>query len=122
MKTSRLYMVWPSLFVAFLVGCGTDETLPETGNPSVPDNSGASSSEVELVSETNPIPNGYEQEAEQRGSIVRMDYDTRDYAEGSGASRTNTAYVYLPYGYDEQKRYNIMYLVHGHYGTASTYF
>lgn len=115
-------MVWPSLFVAFLVGCGTDETLPETGNPSVPDNSGASSSEVELVSETNPIPNGYEQEAEQRGSIVRMDYDTRDYAEGSGASRTNTAYVYLPYGYDEQKRYNIMYLVHGHYGTASTYF
>ena len=121
MKTSRLYMVWPFLFVAFLVGCGTDETLPETGNPSVPDNSGASSSEVELVSETNPIPNGYEQEAEQRGSIVRMDYDTRDYAEGSGASRTNTAYVYLPYGYDEQKRYNIMYLVHGHYGTASTY-
>ena len=115
-------MVWPFLFVAFLVGCGTDETLPETGNPSVPDNSGASSSEVELVSETNPIPNGYEQEAEQRGSIVRMDYDTRDYAEGSGASRTNTAYVYLPYGYDEQKRYNIMYLVHGHYGTASTYF
>lgn len=52
------------------------------------------------------------------------DYDTRDYAEGAGATRTNTAYVYLPYGYDENtaQRYNVIYLVHGHYGTASTTF
>lgn len=115
-------MVLPLFLVAFLAGCGTDDTLPETGNSSVPGNSGTPSSEVELVSETTPIPDGYEQEAEQRGSIVRVDYNTRDYAEGSGAARTNTAYVYLPYGYDGQERYNIMYLVHGHYGTASTYF
>ena len=53
-------MVWPFLFVAFLVGCSTDETLPETGNSSVPGNSGTPSSEVELVSETTPIPDGYE--------------------------------------------------------------
>ena len=115
-------MVLPLLLVAFLAGCGTDENLPETGNPSAPDNSGASSPEVELVSETTPIPDGYEQEAQQRGNVIRIDYDTRDYAEGSGSARTNTAYVYLPYGYDGQERYNIMYLVHGHYGTASTYF
>lgn len=115
-------MVLPLFLIAFLAGCGTDDTLPETGNSSVPGNSGTPSSEMELVSETTPIPDGYEQEAEQRGSIVRVDYNTRDYAEGSGAARTNTAYVYLPYGYDGQERYNIMYLVHGHYGTASTYF
>ena len=89
-------MVLPLFLVAFLAGCGTDDTLPETGNSSVPGNSGTPSSEVELVSETTPIPDGYEQEAEQRGSIVRVDYNTRDYAEGSGAARTNTAYVYLP--------------------------
>ena len=73
------------------------------------------------LTDTNRKRNSVE-EAEQRGSIVRVDYNTRDYAEGSGAARTNTAYVYLPYGYDGQERYNIMYLVHGHYGTASTYF
>ena len=88
-------MVLPLFLVAFLAGCGPDDTLPETGNSSVPGNSGTPSSEVELVSETTPIPDGYEQEAEQRGSIVRVDYNTRDYAEGSGAARTNTAYVIL---------------------------
>lgn len=80
-------MVLTLLLVAFFAGCGTDENLPETGNPSVPGNSGTSSPEMELVSKTTPIPDGYEQEAEQRGSIVRVDYNTRDYAEGSGAAR-----------------------------------
>ena len=48
--------------------------------------------------------------------------DTRDYAEGSGAARANTAYVYLPYGYSENQRYNILYFVHGHYSTAASTF
>ena len=37
-------------------------------------------------------------------------------------TRTNTAYVYLPYGYDAQKQYNILYFVHGHYSTAASTF
>lgn len=77
-----------------------------------------------LVNKTNPAPASYEQEAEHRGEVVRIDYDTRDYAEGTGAARTNTAFVYLPYGYNENtdRRYNVLYFVHGHYGTASTTF
>ena len=79
---------------------------------------------TELISKTNPVPAVYEQEAEQRGEVVRIDYDTYDYAEGTGVARTNTAYVYLPYGYDENtnQHYNVLYFVHGHYGTASTTF
>mgnify|MGYP001097549857 FL=1 len=79
---------------------------------------------TKLISKTNPVPAVYEQEAQQRGQVVRIDYDTRDYAEGTGAARTNTAYIYLPYGYDENtdQRYNVLYFVHGHYGTASTTF
>lgn len=77
-----------------------------------------------LVNKTNPAPASYEQEAEHRGEVVRIDYPTRNYAESTGAARTNTAYVYLPYGYDENtdQRYNVLYFVHGHYGTASTTF
>lgn len=77
-----------------------------------------------LMNKTNPVPAVYEQEAEQRGEVVRIDYDTRDYAEGTGAVRTNMAYVYLPYGYDEHtdRCYNVLYFVHGHYGTAATTF
>ena len=77
---------------------------------------------AELVSETLPVPDGYGQEADERGSIVCIDYDTRDYAKGTGAARTNTAYVCLPYGYDAQRRYNILYFVHGHYSTAASTF
>ena len=77
-----------------------------------------------LINKTYPVPASYEQEAEHRGEVVRIDYQTRDYAESTGAARTNTAYVYLPYGYDEHpdRRYNVLYFVHGHYGTASTTF
>lgn len=79
---------------------------------------------TKLINKTNPVPAVYEQEAQQRGQVVRIDYDTRDYAEGTGAARTNTAYIYLPYGYDENtdQRYNVLYFVHGHYGTPSTTF
>ena len=65
---------------------------------------------TELISKTNPVPAVYEQEAEQRGEVVRIDYDTYDYAEGTGVARTNTAYVYLPYGYDENtnQHYNVL--------------
>lgn len=75
-----------------------------------------------MINETRPIPDGYGQDANEQGSIVRIDYDTRDYAEGTGMTRTNTAYVYLPYGYDAQKQYNILYFVHGHYSTAASTF
>ena len=77
-----------------------------------------------LISKTTPYPESYAEEAGHRGRIERIDYDTHDYAEGTGQSRSNTAYVYIPYGYDENEsqRYNVLYLVHGHYGTASTMF
>lgn len=77
-----------------------------------------------LINKTAPYPESYAEEAGHRGRIERVDYDTHDYAEGTGQSRRNTAYVYIPYGYDEDdnQRYNVLYLVHGHYGTASTMF
>ena len=93
--------------------------------PAIPDNEGTTAETyTQLVSKTRAYPDSYEQEATQRGTIVTIDYDTRDYADGTGAARTNTAQVYLPYGYSEDtaRRYNVLYLVHGHYGNASTYF
>lgn len=78
---------------------------------------------TQLVNKTQAIPDGYLSETARQGEVVRIDYDTRDYADGTMAVRQNTAYVYLPYGYDTdtERRYNVLYLVHGHYGTASTY-
>ena len=41
--------------------------------------------------------------------------DSRDYTDASQPVLQKTAYVYLPYGYDEadqETRYNILYLMH----------
>lgn len=88
---------------------------PEQEQPDTPDRP---QDYAGLISKTHPVPANYGQEAEHLGEVVRIDYNTRDYAEGTGAARTNTAYVYLPYGYDNNptQRCNVLYFVHGHYG------
>ena len=63
----------------------------------------------------------YWEECEQPGTVVPLEYDTYFYAldakNGDALSHetpvTKTAYVYLPYGYDETKEYDILYLMHG---------
>lgn len=78
----------------------------------------------QLISKTKSYSADYTQEALHRGRIERIDYSTRNYAEGNDRERDNTAYVYLPYGYDDDvsMQYNVLYLIHGHYGTASSMF
>ena len=73
---------------------------------------------------TQRVPTEYLAPASEQGTVVPIDYETKDYA-GDGADITKTAYVYLPYGYDEEDtetRYNILYLMHGWGGHAGEYF
>ncbi len=46
------------------------------------------------------------------GTIEHISYQTKDYF-GDGAELTKHAYVYLPYGYDASKQYDVLYLMHG---------
>ena len=55
---------------------------------------------------------------------MQVEYDSEDYLRGD-APVTKTAWVYLPYGYDEsdtETRYDIIYLMHGWGGAAGEYF
>ena len=101
---------------------GNNGTIPPGQEES--DTPGRPQEYTELINRTVAVPAPYELEAEHRGEVVRVDYDTRDYAEGTGAVRTNTAYVYLPYGYDGDsgRQYEVFYFVHGHYATAASFF
>lgn len=72
----------------------------------------------ELVTELAPGVNSlyriydarfWEAPSTQPGTIVRFDYTTDVY----GEPINQWANVYLPYGYDENKQYNIMYFTHG---------
>ncbi|MCR5324270.1 MAG: hypothetical protein K6E85_13495 [Lachnospiraceae bacterium] len=48
----------------------------------------------------------------QAGKIEAITYMAHDYL-GDGPDVEKKAFVYLPYGYDETKQYNVMYLCHG---------
>ncbi|MBR2594054.1 MAG: glycoside hydrolase [Firmicutes bacterium] len=89
------------------------------------ENEGASSDKGMMqTGYTLPVPEEYLKTAARQGSVVKIDYTSRDYVR-EGAEITKTAYVYLPYGYDEEDeetRYDIVYLMHGWGGHAGEYF
>ena len=46
------------------------------------------------------------------GKIEKITYASHDWY-GSGSEITKDAYVYLPFGYSDEKQYNVLYLMHG---------
>ena len=63
----------------------------------------ASSENKETMEQTGytvAVPSSYKAASDQPGTVTRLDYDSKDYVR-DGAAITKTAYVYTPYGYDE---------------------
>lgn len=59
------------------------------------------------------IPSKYSaQRFQEAGTLEKITYTTHDYF-GDGSEIEKYANVYLPYGYDEEKQYNVLYLMHG---------
>lgn len=66
------------------------------------------------------IPIGYFENTDQSGQVIQVTYESRDYTGGDTVIE-KPAWVYLPYGYDENDtdtRYDILYLMHGWTMTA----
>ena len=57
----------------------------------------------------NYTPKFWDAPSEQPGTVERLDYATGAY----GDTRAQWANVYLPYGYDAEKQYDILYFFHG---------
>ena len=53
------------------------------------------------------------QETGKKGTVERFIYNTQTYDERVSQPMEKGAWVYLPYGYDSSKQYNILYLLHG---------
>ena len=59
------------------------------------------------------VPQSYDSaECAQPGALEKLDYETKAYAT-DGRTVLKSAWVYLPWGYDEARQYNILYLLHG---------
>ena len=97
-----------------VTACSTDgvEALAEAGD-TPPD------FEIQY---TMPVPSDFFQAAEHQGTIELVEYDSRDYTSSSLPVTHKPAYVYVPYGYDPSKQYDIIYLLHGWTGVAEEYF
>lgn len=69
------------------------------------------------------IPQEYFEESEQQGVLVELVYDTFESMTYEQESMVlhKRAIVYLPYGYSEDTRYNVFYLMHGGWSDETTY-
>lgn len=102
-----------------LSGCTTSPAPEESTTPS---NQEEATIPVEqenlsgvIPNELEYVPDGYTRPAEHQGTLEKLEYETWEsfsYAEKS-QKLTKTAWVYVPYGYDDTKEYNILYLSHG---------
>ena len=52
-------------------------------------------------------------ENEKRGEVRKFSYDTQTYEGDASHPMHKEAWVYLPCGYDESRKYNVLYLLHG---------
>ena len=71
------------------------------------------------------VPDACFENAKQQGQVTEIRYESRDYTADDEPAIEKTAYIYLPYGYDEddsETRYDILYLMHGWTMTAGDFF
>ena len=123
MNAMKRFALLGTALMSFLTGCGTQQENTASLQPKAAANSGTVK-EIAQTGMSTAVPDDYLQPIEQAGTVTQITYDSKDFVR-DGSDITKTAYVYLPYGYDEndtETRYNICYLMHGWGGHAGEYF
>lgn len=59
------------------------------------------------------MPGNMLKETDLQGEVRRFTYDTQTYDADASRPLQKGAWVYLPYGYNEASRYDVLYLLHG---------
>lgn len=130
MKKVSIILLTICAFFTFLVSCNSNRNyISKTPNNNSQENQGGSMNSnheinIPQTGWTTLVPNEYKGVASHQGNVTRLTYNSKDYVRDS-SDITKTAYVYTPYGYDENDldtRYNILYLMHGWGGHAGEYF
>lgn len=67
------------------------------------------------------VPSSATKPTTHKGKIEKIEYDTETYDPGNSQKIQKWANVYLPYDYDPEKKYNILYLMHGGGENADTW-
>jgi enterochelin esterase-like enzyme len=106
---------------ALVTACTTSDPAPQETQGNQP-SSGTASGTQPLPQELAVIPASFASPAERQGSLVELTYDTFESTtyDQKAQKLTKRAIVYLPYGYTEDDRYNVFYLMHGGWGDETT--
>lgn len=129
MNRTRIVTIAAAAVVVLAIAIGTglyirhNNSRNTTGAPKA---SGTPSAQAamsgQIPDELATIPEGYTQPAEHAGTLEKLEYTTWEsftYAEHS-QQLTKTAWVYLPYGYDAGRQYDVFYLSHGGWSNEET--
>ncbi len=94
----------PPIETATVLPTATPEPTPEptpSPKPLLP---------IELADYT--LPESVFGEALEHGWVSTLEYETKDYVSGSDEVIVKSMDVYKPYNYDENKQYNVLFLMH----------
>ncbi len=137
MKTEKMKTVAMLLIVCLLTACGSEQTVKEdtlTDTEATVLESTTEKEEIvdvgiesDYLSGTVPeeleyIPEEYRQPCEHPGTLEKLTYQTWEsfsYEEHT-QELTKEAWIYLPYGYSEEQKYNVFYLSHGGWSNETT--
>ncbi len=105
-----------------LAGCGTDDSASGTTNNQKENNDNDMSNNrlPEVLAE---IPDEYYEHSDNGGTLVNLNYETFEsfsYDEQTEVLNKR-AVVYLPQGYNENEKYNVLYLMHGGWSDETVY-
>lgn len=100
----------------------TEEPSPKKKPEDDNGNTGVAENE-KIPKKLQEIPADYYTEADRQGSLVELNYETYESRTYEQKSRklNKRAIVYLPYGYSENERYNVFYLMHGGWSNETTW-
>ena len=118
-RYSRFFMT--GLLTVCLAGCGSTSQASSSLMPSATSIT-VTSSDVTIPSAIAEIPDSYFSSSDEPGTLEDLYYDTWEsfsYEEHSEKLNKH-AVVYLPYGYDETKQYDIFYFMHGGWSDETT--
>jgi predicted small secreted protein len=121
------------MFITMLNGCvNTNTTAYSAAGQDISDDTSVNENTINLSmnngsafpipQELETIPQEYRSTAKQQGTLIELYYDT--YESKTYGQKIQTlqkrAIIYLPYGYDENQKYNVFYLMHGGWGNETT--
>ena len=117
MEMKRAMIKCLAFFLVFqLTACGSSK---EASNMTGKSQGGQ---KVKISKEIENIPDKYMYNSEEPGTLVDFYYDTYESFSYNEKSKTlkKHAIIYLPYGYNKNKKYDVFYLMHGGWGDETT--